>query len=79
MIKKVCDCPYYKSCGEIRQTIQVEYREENKKGLDSCPFYPYLKDMYESLKRIDLASALESGQEVYKTYVREGVDNGTEM
>lgn len=28
MIKKVCDCPYYKSCGEIRQTIQVEYREE---------------------------------------------------
>lgn len=47
MVKKICDCPYYKSCGEIRQTIQVEYREENKKGLDSCPFYPYLKEIYE--------------------------------
>ena len=76
MTMKVCNCPYYKSCGEIRQTIQVEYREEHQKGLDSCPFYPYLKDMYENLKNIDLASALESGQEVYKAYVRESIDNG---
>lgn len=51
MFKKICDCPYYKSCHEGRQELQVKHREGNKKGLENCPFYPYLKDMYEKIER----------------------------
>lgn len=45
--KGKCDCPYKASCHTWRQQLQVEFREESGKGLESCPFYILLKPMYE--------------------------------
>ena len=49
--KKICNCPYYKSCHSIRQEIQKEYRDKTGRGLSSCPFLPYLREMYNELDK----------------------------
>ncbi len=47
---KKCDCPYSKSCHEVRQDLQSEIRERGKASIKHCIFFKILKPMYEEGK-----------------------------
>lgn len=46
MNKNLCKCKFYKDCHEVRQKLQIDYRNNNKSKIEQCIFYKELEEIF---------------------------------